>query len=731
MSASDIYPSVNGKWVTFDVKPDPLDLRDREYKPPLISLPPEYPEQPLELLKVYSPLVRDQKADGACVGFGLAAMINYLRWSRPWRQKLLMGLDVTPEPPKTEDSVSPRMLYHLARFYDEYEGENYQGSTCKAAMIGWHKHGVCLEEDWRYSDGSKANDRVQFVQPNEPKWRERAAECTIGAYYRVKADSVRDIQAAIYENGAVFASALTHDGWSVADYRKRNELPAISVMAGEPKRGHAVALVGFNSDGFILQNSYGQDWGYYGFALLPYEDWIRNGQNVWVAALGVPTRVRLDGGSETTVRTEALAGAVYRKRGFGVPDPASAVRTRSVTDPWDDESVYNHSVLMDDHGAPISRIVTLENAKACVKQVCQTNLLEADQAEPVEHIVVFAHSGLESEKRAARRASVLGPYFKANRIYPIFLSGRSGFVETLVQMLNLSPPASMYGETLDGAIASIAADKPLPTGDARDRSIEIFAQKFIRPLWTQFKTNARVAAQRGGALLQVAQRLRDAFKSGFRKQPKVHLVGHSAGAILLGELLTRLRAMQIGDGRGIPVESCTLLAPACSVNFASQHFGEAVEKGFLSAKQIHIDVLSTENEVRDNVGDAYNKSLLYLLSHALEDRPRMPMLGLDETWSMDKALVKLSFDDAGAKEILEFRELGIERRVHTEKLMHVALEGGQKQAAHDLFDNDLETMTRVMLRILGDQPAERKPKLKRAAKSKAVLDHPLKVLRGF
>ena len=731
MSNDDIYPRVNGKWVTYDVKPDPLDLRDREYKPPLISLPPEYPEKSLEILKLYSPLVRDQMAEGACVGFGLAAMINYLRWSRPWRQKLLLGLDVEPRPPKPADSVSPRMLYHLARFYDQIEGENYHGSTCKAAMTGWHKHGVCLEEDWRYSDEKKSKDRVQFVQPVEPQWRERAAECTIGAYYRVKSNSVRDIQAAIYENGAVFASAHTHDGWSVADYREKGELPTISAMEGVASRAHAFALVGFNAVGFILQNSYGQDWGYYGFAILPYGDWIQNGQNVWVAALGVPTNAKLDGIGNSTVKTEALAGAVYRKRHFGMPDPAAAVQEESETDPWDEAQVYQHSVLMNDHGAPIGRIVTLENAKACVKHVCETRILEEDKKNAIEHIVVFAHSGLESEKRAARRASVLGPYFKANGIYPIFLSGRSGFVETLVQMLHLSPPASMYGESLDDAVASLVADKKLPMGEARDRCVEIFCQKFIRPLWTQFKTNGRVAAQRGGAILQVAQRLRDAFKSGFRKQPKVHLVGHSAGAILLGELLTRLRAMQISKGREVPVETCTLLAPACSVNFASQHVGLAVEKNFLTANQVHIDVLSTENELNDDVGGSYNKSLLYLLSHALEDRPRMPMLGLDETWSMDKALVELTFDESGAKEVLEFRELGIERRVHEKPFMHVAVDGGQKQAAHDLFDNDLEIMTRVMLRILGDQPAEQKPKLKRRAKSKAVLDHPLKVLRGF
>ena len=35
--------------------------------------------------------------------------------------------------------------------------------------------------------------------------------------------------------------------------------------------GHAVACVGYDEDGFIIQNSWGSGWGYRGMTKLPYD----------------------------------------------------------------------------------------------------------------------------------------------------------------------------------------------------------------------------------------------------------------------------------------------------------------------------------------------------------------------------------------------------------------------------------------------------------------------------
>ena len=34
--------------------------------------------------------------------------------------------------------------------------------------------------------------------------------------------------------------------------------------------GHAVSVVGYNEDGFLIKNSWGEDWGDFGYSILPY-----------------------------------------------------------------------------------------------------------------------------------------------------------------------------------------------------------------------------------------------------------------------------------------------------------------------------------------------------------------------------------------------------------------------------------------------------------------------------
>ena len=46
-------------------------------------------------------------------------------------------------------------------------------------------------------------------------------------------------------------------------------------------------------------------------------------------------------------------------------------------------------------------------------------------------------------------------------------------------------------------------------------------------------------------------------------------------------------------------------------------------------KRLHLDVLSDKEERDDNVASIYRKSLLYLVSNALETDLRTPILGLD------------------------------------------------------------------------------------------------------
>ena len=177
---------------TLDVRPDRMDLRDLPFRPPLISLPPRYPAD--NIVSTYLPeytrlkLILDQGKEGACTGFGLAAVVNYLRFVRE--------LELQGKIPEKLESVSPYLLYELARLYDEWPGEDYEGSSCRGALKGWHKHGVCVSHLWPKKLMRTSNPK--FGQWRK-SWQQSARETTLGVYYRINRHSVVDMQAAIRE----------------------------------------------------------------------------------------------------------------------------------------------------------------------------------------------------------------------------------------------------------------------------------------------------------------------------------------------------------------------------------------------------------------------------------------------------------------------------------------------------------------------------------------------------
>ena len=102
-----------------DARPDTADFRDRMFEPTLVDVPPTMPLD--RHLKRRVPVL-DQGGEGACTAFALVTVAHTLLRSR------------RPRPVATR--LSPRMAYDMARRYDEWEGEDYAGSSCRGAMKG-------------------------------------------------------------------------------------------------------------------------------------------------------------------------------------------------------------------------------------------------------------------------------------------------------------------------------------------------------------------------------------------------------------------------------------------------------------------------------------------------------------------------------------------------------------------------------------------------------------------
>ncbi|MFT7776888.1 C1 family peptidase [Roseateles sp.] len=709
---------------TLDARPDRLDLRDLVYRAPLRSLPPRWPlDADLKrLLPAYVKAGRilNQGNEGACTGFGLACVTNYLYWLRHL---------AAPRSRALPEMVSPRMFYELAKLYDEWPGQDYEGSSCRGALKGWHKHGVCSSTLWPYpldKDGAGVFERPAAG------WDDDATTRALGVYYRVDKKSVVDMQAAIYEIGAIYVSGDVHDGWTLDESAmpsSHDKLPRIERVARK-SGGHAFALVGYNERGFVVQNSWGTGWGASGFAILSYEDWVTNGTDAWAVALGVPqdlsdikSRQPPAAKAAKSVKRARAAGGFRVMAGRGLSDVGATLRVddNPRDDPWPfnhvfahkpyqplrTDEAYTHTLVSGNDGQLMSTDFT--RARSDREGLAREIVVERPAAwfktskDKVVKLAIYAHGGLNNEGSSIQRIRVLAPYFTANGIYPLFFTWKTGPGETLKDILE-----DLKHRVVDSADRSAGWLDRLrdAAAEAKDRAIEAVGRQFARGIWSEMRENAEGGATADHVLdlaARMLRELRDELATNGRTL-EIHLIGHSAGSILLGHLLGRLGGADI-----VQLASCELYAAACSSGFAVQRYGAAHRAGVLPLAALRLHVLTDANERADGLPsaerDIYGKSLLYLVSRALDDIRKQPLLGMeralvepDQAWVDDQWAAPPNADVAAWLKIWPAGELL--NRVASPKV-RTTKTGDQIDASHGSFDNNIDILTGTLERIRG------------------------------
>ncbi len=713
----------------FDARPDRIDYRDRHYQPRLVSLPVRFPS--IDFITNFFPdytgndLVLDQGKEGACTGFGLAAVVNYLLWKdqleakKPVAVPGVKGTVIRPEALWDKafademeiEPVSPHMLYHMARLYDEWPGEDYEGSSCRGAMKGWYRHGACLMKTWTKKP-STGKTKVPKVG-----WEQDAAKRPLGAYYRINKDSLNDMQAAIAEVGAIYASAEVHAGWWLEKPNSKSAehdadikgLPIVSMANMNSTGGHAFAFVGYTPDGFIVQNSWGPDWGFHGFAVLRYRDWLLHGSDAWVAVLGAPVQVPKDFAVSRTRSSMSLGDVASGKASWtwstSKVGPATS-STDGKADPWSEEEAYLHSIVLGNEGRPLNRLVDMPDAESALREISfeipvkrlpdVAKLLPKGQSPKV---VVYAHGGLNNEDASVQRIRRLAPYFEANGIYPIFLTWKTGFWESISNILGDAVSQFVFGGP--AGAGGLFEDVKQRLSDAKDRTLEVACENIlVKPVWSQMKQNANAGSESGGGLAQFANAL---VKLRSELKPlEVHCVGHSAGSIILGHLLTLL------GKKNFTVDSVELYAAACTVEFANRHYSSAINNGTLARSSFRCQVMSDERERDDSIGP-YGKSLLYLVSRALEDAHKMPLLGMEGAWKNLPDQKDLWSTNPGIqKQIAQWRDfvgkdLAQLLSIHDERSVSDGVT--DTPIAHGTFDNDIEVVANTIRRLRGGKLA--------------------------
>jgi hypothetical protein len=676
-----------------NVRPDSIDFRDRYYEPSLIEVKAYKFPEPLEARKL---AVRDQGLEGSCTGQALAAVIDIQNIER-----FDLGADVPRR-------VSARMLYESARAFDEFPDDGLAGSSLRGALKGFFHRGVCDAALAPYFDGDVA-------------WRltadlfKEARKISLGAYLRLRHE-LNAYHTAIHDAGAIYCSAMIHDGWRRDEVRRKGgriELPPArpGVERQVPLAGaHAFAIVGYDSKGFIVLNSWGEEWGQFdaakayladlakrniafetlrsvpaatgplpGMAHWSYEDWRLHVLDAWVLRLGAPAGLPSD-----------YAGGYLSGRGGagGANSAEGAESSRSESPTTRDQEIRGHFIHVDD--GVLSRMPPYDNSRLTFEET-RDYLIEnekvdernekTDKARRYDHILFYAHGGLNNLEVATARAATMTRVFKRLRIYPIFYIWRTGFGETLEDVLH-SFAAKIFTRTqgisglTDALIERLARTAG---GRAIWRDMKLDAERCFNPVVT---TGAEPTWNGPGGAWMATKTLLEVASKRKKHPVKVHFIGHSAGAILLGEFFGKAAASEPGLMKS--VSSVELFAPACTMPFFERNLLPVAARK--TVRMTISNLVDRAEAQRDPAMRPYNKSLLYLVSNAFEDVPRMPLAGMELFWDgMPDAVRKaVTLEKAGQP---------------SANLPNVATHGG--------FDNDAAAMNRAVTRMLGRTVTEK------------------------
>ena len=599
-----------------DARRDTLDFRDLMYEPTLVEVPAY---RTLDDYRRADVPILDQGSEGACTGFGLATVAHYLM--RTHR----VGRDASV--------VSPYMLYDLARRYDEWSGEDYEGSSCRGAMKGWQKHGVCAQALWPKPEKAAVLDHGRV---------EDAARRPLGAYFRVNHASLVAMHSAITESGILYASARVHSGWQATG--KDGMIVRTDTNIG----GHAFAIVAYDADGFWIQNSWGPGWGRQGFGHISYDDWLENGDDVWVARLGVPVRLMAVDG---TARM-AFAGTV-RAKNWSYAD----VRSHVV-------GIGNHG-LLDSHG-------DIGTTPEMVREIVRNDIPRIAASWKKRRIVVYAHGGLVKQDDALQRVNEYRDAMLEKECYPLAFIWHTDFWTTVRELLS-DAAAQRRPEGFLGPAKDFMLDR-------LDDMLEPLARLLGgRDIWSKMKGKAMESTGRpdGGARL-----VADELAALALADPKVeiHFAAHSAGSIFLAPLIAYLA------GKGVPIKTCTLWAPAITTALFRATYLPLVKSGDIG--RFALFQLDDRTERDDNCAGIYHKSLLYLVSNAFEDRRGEPLLGMQKHVDADSAIRAL-FANTADRVIAP-----------TAGLPH-GNPAASEAKHHADFDDDEATVMATLARILG------------------------------
>lgn len=191
--------------------------------------------------------VADQGATGSCVGW--AAADSVIRWHMVQQERL--------EP---TELLSVRQVWMGSKESDEWASPpttyiEAAGTSLKAALDIARKFGVVTDSMLPFSGSN-------FYLGRQDVFYAEAAQRKISSYFNL-GTKLLDWRKWLASNGPILTRLDCDDAWFDASPAN----PHLDNYQHPPQpAGHAVALVGYTSEHFIVRNSWGATWGDGGFA---------------------------------------------------------------------------------------------------------------------------------------------------------------------------------------------------------------------------------------------------------------------------------------------------------------------------------------------------------------------------------------------------------------------------------------------------------------------------------
>lgn len=225
--------------------PDKPDNRDFIYKPTVYRIPDVVD------LRHFMPPVYDQGNLGSCTANAVAGALDYERTRQ------------------SETLVTPsRLFVYYNERKDEHQIKTDAGATIRESVKAVKKYGVCPEKHWPYDIAKFANKPPKTCYTEALKYVDLT-------YLRVHQGQA-EMQNCLAEGFAIVIGINVYESFESSAVAKSGEVP-MPAADEQLLGGHALLVVGYENDKWIVRNSWGADWGDKGYCYLPFEYLLKSG----------------------------------------------------------------------------------------------------------------------------------------------------------------------------------------------------------------------------------------------------------------------------------------------------------------------------------------------------------------------------------------------------------------------------------------------------------------------